>query len=192
MAFEEVKRIAQLLHSYAGSWAIAGGWAIDLFLNKETRKHTDVDIFLIREEQLKFKHYLQDWTFRYVEQGTLVDWNTNQFLHLPIHELQATHQGGKRIEVLLNEVIEGEWKFRRNPIIRAPMEQTIVKSPLGIWIVSPQVVLLYKAKSNLAKDRADLETVLPSLQRDAVKWLKQAIKETYGNHPWIAALQHYT
>ncbi len=192
MAFQAPKRIAELLHAYAGSWAIAGGWAIDLFLNTETRKHTDVDLFLVREEQIKFKHYLQDWTFSFVKQGRVVDWKDDQFLHLPIHELHATNQGSESIEVLLNEVSDGQWKFRRNPRISSPIEQTLVKSPLGIWILSPQVVMLYKAKSHQAKDKADLEAILPSLQRHTIQWLKRAIENTHGDHPWIKELQPYS
>jgi hypothetical protein len=140
---------------------------------------------------MAFKHYLKYWTLSFVENGTLVNWTRDQFLHLPIHELQATNQGGESIEVLLNEVIDGKWTFRRNLMVSSPLEQTIGISPLGIRILCPQIVLLYKAKSNLAKDRADLQAVLPSLQRDTTRWLKQAIEKTHGKHPWIAELQRF-
>jgi hypothetical protein len=185
MAFDEPKRIAKLLHSYSGSWAIAGGWAIDLFLNKETRKHKDIDILLVRDEQIKFKHYLPDWKFSFVENGSFIDWTTDQYLHLPIHEIYAVNKAGEQIEVLLNDVIDGEWRFRRNPTITYPVEQLIIKSKLSIPIVSPEVVLLYKAKINLHKDRLDVKATLPELQTSKVNWLKQAIEATHGYHPWL-------
>lgn len=31
-------------------WCIAGGWALDLHLRKQTREHSDIDVIITREE----------------------------------------------------------------------------------------------------------------------------------------------
>jgi hypothetical protein len=192
MVFQKPRRIAKLLKAYRGTWAIAGGWAIDLFLNKETRKHSDIEVVILRAEQIKFKRYLSSYQFKSVQAGSLCDWTDEERLALPIHEIHGYNKEGETIEVLLNEVQDGKWQFRRNPAITYPKEQFILKSQLGIPIVSPEVVLLYKAKMNLEKDLLDLQISLPSLELRKIKWLKQAIELTHGNHPWLKKINTYT
>ena len=43
MKFSEPIRLKKLLQGYKGIWMVAGGWAIDLYLNKETRHHHDIE-----------------------------------------------------------------------------------------------------------------------------------------------------
>lgn len=31
-------------------WWIAGGWAIDLFLGRQTREHQDIDVLILRRD----------------------------------------------------------------------------------------------------------------------------------------------
>lgn len=33
-------------------WGIAGGWALDLHLGKQSRAHDDIDVIILRDEQL--------------------------------------------------------------------------------------------------------------------------------------------
>ncbi|MEM8908799.1 MAG: hypothetical protein AAGD05_13210, partial [Bacteroidota bacterium] len=72
--FAEPYRIAKLLTHYPGRWMIAGGWAIDLFLNKITRPHQDIEIAIPRTEQLQLKVYLSQWKLRYVISGQFFNW----------------------------------------------------------------------------------------------------------------------
>jgi len=37
----ELQSVIDLLGDYKGQWAIAGGWAIDLFLGRSTRAHAE-------------------------------------------------------------------------------------------------------------------------------------------------------
>jgi hypothetical protein len=192
MGFEEPKRIADLLKAYKGSWAIAGGWAIDLFLNKETRKHADIEVVILRDEQIMFKQYLATYQFKFVQAGSLCDWTDEECLALPIHEIHGYNKQGETLEVLLNDVKYGKWLFRRNTAISYPYELFIYKSMLGIPIVSPEVVLLYKAKMNQDKDVLDLQVSLQAMELSKIKWLIQAIELTYGNHPWLKKINTYT
>lgn len=47
-----IPEIQNNFKSFTAPWIIAGGWAIDLFLKKQTRQHSDVDILVDRKDQL--------------------------------------------------------------------------------------------------------------------------------------------
>jgi len=190
MKFKYPKRLAKLLQGYTGTWAIAGGWAIDLFLNKETRSHKDIEVFILRAEQLKFKSYLSDWKFNFVYAGKLIPW-ADEYLELPIHEIHGQNEFGEAMEVLLNEEINGSWQFRRNRHIEYPINRVIISSVLGIPIVSPEIVLLYKARINQENDILDLRTTLPNLDISQVRILKHWITDTHGNHEWLQEIDKY-
>ena len=42
-------------------WWIAGGWAIDLFLGRQTQNHEDIDVQLLRPDQLAVRTLLEAW-----------------------------------------------------------------------------------------------------------------------------------
>ena len=130
----------------------AGGWAIDLFTGMETRDHSDIEIAILREDQLALKGALPDWSFKKVIGGEFFPW-TDELLELPVHEIHGVHkQKGERLEVLLNEARDGKWIFRREPSISFPESSLFLYSNEGIPYLHPAVVLLYKAKNFRKKD----------------------------------------
>jgi aminoglycoside-2''-adenylyltransferase len=42
-------------------WWIAGGWAIDLFLGRQTREHEDLDVLMLRRDQQAVRTLLGTW-----------------------------------------------------------------------------------------------------------------------------------
>lgn len=46
-----IESIATLLNPLSNPWGFCGGWAIDLFLNRITRSHKDVDVAILRTHQ---------------------------------------------------------------------------------------------------------------------------------------------
>ncbi|MGM7683701.1 nucleotidyltransferase domain-containing protein [Cytobacillus sp. Hm23] len=50
MKFEQCNRVNVLMSSYNKPWFIAGGWAIDLFIGKQTRPHHDLEIAIFRKD----------------------------------------------------------------------------------------------------------------------------------------------
>ncbi|MDP9726786.1 hypothetical protein P4574_19715 [Priestia megaterium] len=69
MSFEKCKYITSLLSDFDKPWFFAGGWAIDLFIGRETRNHSDIEIALYRKDQLEIKAYLKEWDFKKVVKG---------------------------------------------------------------------------------------------------------------------------
>ena len=63
--FKVPVKVNSWLRDSSAQWGVAGGWAIDLFLNKETRPHKDIEVAILRRDQLVIKEELiSDWRFR--------------------------------------------------------------------------------------------------------------------------------
>jgi hypothetical protein len=51
-------RVAALMHGFNAPWGIAGGWALDLFVGRESRAHADIDVALLRRDQQRLRALL--------------------------------------------------------------------------------------------------------------------------------------
>lgn len=183
--------VVEIMRGFPARWCIAGGWAIDLFLGKVTRPHEDVDIAVFREDQLVIHDHFAGWTIRKVVDRSLVDWSFDEWLSLPIHEVHIESPGPQpstTLEILLNEQELDEWVFRRHPDIRRPIEETIEGVKDGLPILSPAIVLLYKAKDPRPHDLCDFESVRQGLDPDDRQWLKDALEQVYPGHEWLLGL----
>jgi hypothetical protein len=47
---EAASQFCEVMSSYPGYWGVAGGWALDLFLNRKTREHGDLEIVALRRD----------------------------------------------------------------------------------------------------------------------------------------------
>ncbi|MDI9312861.1 MAG: hypothetical protein QM535_21805 [Limnohabitans sp.] len=187
--FQEPKRIKTLLEGYGGIWAIAGGWALDLYLQTETRIHKDIEIAIPRNEQLKLKNFLKEWKFNYVKNGEFVPWDNEEFLTLPIHEIHAKNEENE-FEILLNEIDEKVWTYRRNPKVKYPIEKLYAKNLIDINFLVPEIVLLYKVKLNKTKDIEDLKNTISILSKESKTWLINSIEqESHNSKEWITQIE---
>jgi hypothetical protein len=77
------------------------------------------------------------------------------------------------------------WICRRDNTIRLPYTEIIHRTDAGIPYLAPEIVLLFKAKGNRPKDRADLAGALPSLDTSRRTWLREALIRLSPGHPWL-------
>ena len=182
-------RAARCMARYPKPWAIAGGWAIDLFLGRETRPHADVDIATLRPDQASLRDHLCDLTLEKVKDGTLTAWEAGEELPPGIHEIWATAPDGWQLELLLNDYDEEtkNWIYRRDSRVRRPLGDVLCHRD-GVPYLTPEIVLLYKAKAPVLKDEADLQTVLPALTSNQRAWLAGALRVAHPGHPWVELL----
>ena len=186
----ELQLVIDVLGGYEGRWAIAGGWAIDLFLGRPTRPHEDVDVAVFRDEQSELRATFPNFEFRLAIDGQLVDWERGHVLELPLHEIHAVTPVGT-IEFLLNERRDDHWVYRRDARIERPLGTAILPSISGP-ILAPEIVLLYKSKQPRLTDDADLANAIPRLPTEARAWLAAALELSARGHPWIERLMEHT
>lgn len=183
--FPEFERVTKLLQGLKCPWWVAGGWAVDLFLGRQTRHHKDIEIAIARADQQHLLPLPNLAGIEYVENREKKTWR-GQKLELPIHELYLRFYGGQEVEVLLNELEDGDWVYRRNPAVRLP----VAKFPERR--LPPEIALLYKSKNPRPEDEQDFEAAAPLLGAAERTWLSEAIARDYASHPWLPKLKGQT
>jgi hypothetical protein len=188
--FEEPLKVAALMDGFKQPWFVAGGWAIDLYLGRITRFHQDIEVAILRTDQLLLQQYLQGWRFDKVIPDISIrieTWNINEWLDLPVHEIYAYENSDSThcLEVLFNEVVGHEWIFRRDARIVRDLSLIGLRTDIGIPILCPEIVLLYKAKHVTQKDQADFNIVIENMNSDSRIWLKNALEICSPQHHWL-------
>ncbi len=188
-----IKSIAILLNPLTITWGFCGGWAIDLFLNRITRPHKDVDVAILRTDQHLIFDFLrqQGWVLEQAVNGELLPLQENEFLTLPVHTIwcQKADNQPDFLEILLNESEEGQFVFRRNSSIRCRLNEAFVISPSGFPILAPEIALLYKSSAPSAAENAlDFQSALPRLDARKRRWLADALYTLYSRHEWLKDL----
>jgi hypothetical protein len=186
--FDQPAQVEALMREFDRAWFIAGGWAIDLFLGRQTRAHADIEIAIFRRDQLALQDYLRAWNLRVAHDGRLSEWMPGDYLELPVHGIHCFNEGGELpfLEVLLNERDDDSWQFRRNRRITKPLTELYLTD--GVRFLCPEVVLLYKSKDPRPKDEEDFRATIEKLSTESKKWLRDALLRCYTKHHWLPHL----
>lgn len=189
--FAQIERVAALLRDLPCEWYVCGGWAVDLFLGRVTRAHKDIDLSIPRVRQLEVRDYLgaRGWSFEKAHDGRLSPWEDGEVLSLPFHAVWCRNGAHDPdfVELMLDEIDDGRFAFRRDPSVTLPRERVSFKTEAGVPVLAPELVLLYK--SSAAEDYAgDFRNAAPALGREARAWLKGALARVYGRHAWAEEL----
>ena len=182
--------IASVMSDFQPSWFVAGGWAIDLFLEKETRPHEDIEIAVFRKDQIALHDYFNGWLLQKIVNGEPVVWQQNERLSLPTHEIHCFNETMQppQIEILLNESNKTNWIYRRNQKIRRPLTKIQFETGAGEKFLCPEIVLLYKSKNPRTKDEQDFQAVVKHLEAEQKQWLREAIRICNPEHHWLLSL----
>ena len=185
-----IEEVATVLGGVPVRWWIAGGHAIDLFIGSSTRHHQDVDVAVLRPDQLTVQAHLDGWDLRVAHDGRLTRWAPGQLLGTHEHGIWARRNPASpwRFELLVDDVVDGQWVYRRNPTVRLPLDQLGRITTTGVPYLRPQVVLLYKAKQPRAPDEHDAALTIPRLSWLERAWLAAAIAKETPNHHWLPLL----
>ncbi|MDD1501747.1 hypothetical protein PVA17_03045 [Lysinibacillus sp. CNPSo 3705] len=185
-----VTEIYKLFSSIPIKWGIAGGWALDLHLGKQSRVHDDIDVIILREEQLTAYNYLSgDWVLYKAENGKLVPWQEGKFLKTT-NDIWATKSSSSpwAFQIMLVETEQQSWIYRREKSIRRRLEEIFLRTDDEIPYLRPEIQLLYKGGSSKIreKDFKDLQTMLPYLLPEQRDWLKTSLKRQFPTgHSWL-------
>jgi hypothetical protein len=184
--------VCALFSALRTPWWIAGGHAIELAVGHCFREHSDIDVLLLRRDQLAVQQALRTWELWAADPpGTLRPWQPGEFLPIGVHDIWCRPGPSQpwRIQVMLDEAEGGDWVSRRSTGVRRAVERVGAPSATGVPYLTPEIQLFYKAKQPRPKDEQDFAEVLPSLTTTQRHWLADAISATYGDHPWTGVLK---
>ena len=182
-----LEEVVESLRGLECLWFIAGGWAISNRVGRQFREHPDVDIGVLRADQLVVQNFLKGWKWTKSLDQVSSPWVEGDYLEKPTFETHATRNELK-IEFLLHDTESGHWIFRRNPLVTLPVNELCRKAERGVTFLSPAVALLFKAKKPSATDQLDFEMARPYLLPQERSWLLRAIESTHPGHEWLTLL----
>jgi hypothetical protein len=184
--------VAQIFNRGPARWWIAGGYAIELAAGRPVREHSDIDVLLLRSDQLVVQHVLTGWQWHAADPpGTLRPWRPGERLPVGVHDIWCRPGAEQpwRIQVMLDESCAGDWVSRRDQRIRRPIASIGSVTADGIPYLAPEIQLFYKARNPRPKDEIDFAVTLPMLIPVQRQWLGDALGLAYGlDHPWRAHL----
>jgi PAS domain-containing protein len=171
-------------------WAMAGGWAIDLWLDEQTREHHDVEVAVRRSDQgLICSTLSRGWDLLCLDPPghPWRPWRGGDVLVAPSFQLQA-RRAETEFDLFLENIDDGIWTFRRNDRIQLPLNDVWATTTAGVRVIRPHVQLLYMAKSDEPKNEHDFDVVRPRLSDVELDWLRRSLTLVLPEHRWIARL----
>jgi len=180
--------IADRLAGVEAPWAVAAGWALDLFRGETTRVHEDLEIAVPVGRFEEVCEALPDLTFEVVGSGRRWPLSSPAFDVMVQTWGREPVTGIYRIDVFREPHEGNTWLCRRDERIRRPYHEVIEHTPDGIPYLSPEIVLLFKAKHDRRKDRADFDGTLPLLSGGRRAWLADGLAMVHPGHPWLERL----
>ena len=182
------------VHGLEVPWAVAAGWAIDLFVGGEPREHEDLENAVARDSFPAICRALPELEWFGAGGIDGVEEKIWPIDEAP-EELYQTWGWDAQAECwrldVFREPWEGEtWVCRRDPAIRRPVADAIESTADGIPYLAPEIVLLFKAKhAQRERDQHDLARALPRLDGARRRWLADAVRLVHPGHDWIEVVE---
>lgn len=161
---------------WPGPWAVAGGWAIELFVGHEVRHHHDLEVIIARSDANRLRDQLVGWELYFPSPGGFEQWSDGPFPD-DKHQLWAKRSAGGpwTLEILIENIEHGLLAYRRDPSVTMPIGEAIEHTADGIPYVAPHLQLGYKAKGSRPRDEVDFAAALPLLNDAQRLWLERVL-----------------
>jgi aminoglycoside-2''-adenylyltransferase len=180
--------VSDLLRDVDVRWGVAGGWALDLFGGQQTREHRDLEVAVPSRGFWAIRAALSSYAFEVIGAGRRWPLESPAFEVMHQTWVRERSTGVYRLDVF-REPHDGDvWIFRRDASIRLPYRDVIRRTADGIPFVTPEIVLLFKAKVADAQDEDDFRRALPILDPKPRAWLKDALERVHPGHRWVGRL----
>jgi hypothetical protein len=214
-SFMLINDLRKFLEPLKVPWFVAGGWAIDIYLNQVTRERCDLDISVSYSDRLNAINFFlgKDWQiegklfggFKTLYSPSDYNENIHYFWSFPRGAAfisEFVDEGGNRriaynrktqreldyIEVFFDRIEDGQFIYRREPQLKRYINEAILERD-GIKYLAPELVLLFKSNSLTEKNLQDFAIAICSLDVEAKSWLAASLLLLYGNsHIWLKQL----
>jgi hypothetical protein len=178
---------AERLRGVSTPWCVLAGWALDLFIGKQTREHDDLEIGVPADRFGEIRSALGGFEFVVVGDGRA--WTMTERTLEAHRQTWVREPGGPwRLDVIRERWDGDAWVYRLDARIRLPVTGLVLRTNEGIPFVRPEVVLLFKAQAPRPKDTTDFEAVLPHLDDGSRAWLRSALALAHPDHAWLEQL----
>jgi hypothetical protein len=176
--------LAGRLEGVGVPWYVAGGWAVDLHLGGRRREHEDLEIGVPEAHFDAIADRFGELEFHVAGGGEVVP--VNPAAMAEHHQTWAWDPaaGRWRFDVFREPHENHVWISRRDPRLRRPYANLIRHDRNRIPYLSPEVVLLFKAKHRRPKDEDDYAALAPVLTVAERAWLDDALDMVHPGHPW--------
>src|SRR5262245_39033678 len=136
----EPHHATEWLQSFGTRWWVAGGWAVDLFLEQVTRVHEDLDVGIMSQDLPALRDALPEWQFFEAKDGRLTELERDVQPRADVHSLWCRREGSPvwQLEIMLEGVNGDEWVYRREPKIRRPFSDILQHSQCGLRYLAPE------------------------------------------------------
>ncbi|HEX5505446.1 MAG TPA: hypothetical protein VFW96_22705, partial [Thermomicrobiales bacterium] len=157
-----------------------------------TRPHDDVDVQILRGDQLAVRAALAGWDLHAADPpGTLRPWLPSEILPPQVHDVWCRPGPAApwALQLMLDDTDGDRWIFRRDRRVSRPLATLTRRSPAGWPYVAPEIQLLYKARATpRPQDEHDFAVARPLLGAEARAWLAAALATCNPGHPWLRRL----
>lgn len=178
--------------AYQRPYWIVGGWAIDLFVGRISREHSDVDLLVLARDLDHLADVLEPRpVVQHPHTREMRTWRPGEVLTpgpdtLVVPDLDSPAP----IQILLAAADGEDWVYHRGSgSLRRPLPDVTLHSPNGLPFLTPELVLMFKANEQRPHDDADLDAALPSLGPDRRRWLADRLVRRHPDHRWLPCLQ---
>jgi len=183
---------AEALAGVDAPWAVAGGWALDLWQGMKTREHGDIEIAVpaVFFPEVQARLEAQDLRLFDNINGEVIALEPGQAPRPHGFQAWVTDAEAKawRLDIFREPGDAETWVYRRTGELSAPRAWANGRTAAGIPFVAPQIVLLFKAKWTRDKDEADFARIVPMLPPKDRDWLAASLSLIHPGHPWIERL----
>lgn len=188
------QQVGEMLTGFAAPWSFVGGWALDLWLGRQTRFHQDIEIAVLRSDFAAVRKRFSSFRLYMAAAGKLTPLAPGAEPPSDVNQVWVLDNKTRRwkLDIMLEPGDQQTWVFRREPTITRARADMIGSTADGLPYLRPEGVLLFKAKGARSKDQADFSTALPSLDRMARDWLANALTRMHPGHQWIDAIAGIT
>ncbi len=191
LAFAAPCGLGKVMRRFPAPWYVAGGWALDLFLEIVTRPHGDIEMLVLRENQTLLHRHLHGFQLSKIiprpEGGSEAPWE-GELLEPPIHQVRA-RSAQLEVDIFLGDTSGDKWVYRRDPRVTLPRSEIGGQASFGPPFLAPEIVLLFKAKHFRPKDETDFACVMAQLPESGKHWLRGALQTAHPECPWLESLK---
>lgn len=208
-----LKQATDFLRHATFTWAVCGGYALDLFHGRSLRSHGDVDICTLERDRAAILSFMlqQGWcVYEFRGQGKvrpldaastseqgrnlmcftpdcqLVRFYPCEEESLLYHEfLHDDTAPFNYIEFLFNQTSDTRFVFDTSKAVERELSRAILKRD-GIPYLAPELVLLHKASNpDIEKHTYDFLQTYPQMNHEQQSWFAQSLAAMHpADHPW--------